>query len=309
MNPTPTELTGSDYQGNYIWSIAMNLAWNELCDHVLGKKVIFEDQTGADLVALFNQQLFHRNVVGEDTCLAKSGYGIHTVHRILQELAERFPEQSTDLLVSISLEVNELLCYAYLQKSFVHWSAFVEVPVSFLGKPVKGFSPKGQPGQGVQLVMYQDADNFVVRLLSADELEQIILIKGFADVGHEELLGFLKKVTSRAFPELGPEDRLLIPNIHFQHTRSYDELIGAKVKDEDLFLRIMKEQIKFSLDYQGARVENEAVLVMARGGFDDPKQLIFDKPFWLAMKRMDQDLPYLILRVENEVIMEPITNS
>ncbi len=305
MQLTPTDLTGSDYRGNYIWSIAMNLAWNELCDNILKGKAFFEDDQGGQLVELFNQQLFTIDVAGRDSCLARSGYGPEIKSTIMKELAERFPGKSVDILSDIDLMPEEVLCYGYLLKSFSHLETFVESKMTFLDTKVKAFKPKGLPGRGVQVVLYNDADNFVVRLLSANEEEQIILIKGFNDVDRGELMTFVQKVKSREFPRLEGEDRLLIPNILLKHHRSYESLIGAKIKDTDLIIRIMQEQINFSLDYRGARLENEAVLLMARG-LPMPKRLIFDKPFWLVMKRMDQDLPYMVLRAENAAVLEPI---
>ena len=59
------------------------------------------------------------------------------------------------------------------------------------------------------------------------------------------------------------------------------------------------------MDYQGARVENEAVIVMSRG-FSVPKQLIFDEPFRIMIKEQEQSLPYLFLEVQNTKIMESL---
>ncbi|GJM36138.1 MAG: hypothetical protein DHS20C18_51390 [Saprospiraceae bacterium] len=302
------ELTGSYYQGNYIWGIAMNLAWNELCDKIIGDKVELEDGVGAELVNLFNLKTFDENLIRKDSYLAEAGFGPETARQIAETLTKRFPEKPIDLIENLSVGEEDIICYGYLHKGFDHYADFIETEMSFNGIGVKGFTNKENPGIGVQVVLYRNEDNFILKLLSANEAEEIILIKGFEKNNIQDLIEFLEKSNGKRFSGLNKEDELLIPNIQLQHFRRYEELIGAKLKNKDLIIQIMEEQINFKLDYQGAQVDVEAILVMTRGGFM-PKKLILDKPFWLMVKETDKELPYLVLKVENEAILEPIIGS
>jgi hypothetical protein len=63
------------------------------------------------------------------------------------------------------------------------------------------------------------------------------------------------------------------------------------------------ENIKLDIDNKGARVENEAVIIMSRGFGPMGLRLMLDKSFWLMMKQTDSDVPYLILGVNNTEFM------
>jgi hypothetical protein len=69
----------------------------------------------------------------------------------------------------------------------------------------------------------------------------------------------------------------------------------------------MFENIKFDMDEKGARVENEAVIVMTKSVMmepEKPKNFILNEPYWVVMKRTDSENPYFILGVNNTELME-----
>lgn len=60
------------------------------------------------------------------------------------------------------------------------------------------------------------------------------------------------------------------------------------------------------MDFKGARVENEAAIVMELGvmlGQNKIRKFILDKPFWVVMKRGDSQNLYFILEVNNTELM------
>ena len=71
---------------------------------------------------------------------------------------------------------------------------------------------------------------------------------------------------------------------------------------EDYFIQEIFENIKLKIDESGAIVENEAVIMMNRSMaiFEEPKQFVLDKPFWIVMKEA-QKHPYLAVFVRNPV--------
>jgi len=60
----------------------------------------------------------------------------------------------------------------------------------------------------------------------------------------------------------------------------------------------MFENIKLKIDESGAKVENEAVMVMNRCMMmpQDLKEFVLDKPFWIVMKEVGRH-PYLAVFV------------
>lgn len=304
-------LTGSYFNENYIWAIGMQLAWNDLCENVINAKVDIstKNSAGRALFEQFNKRKFTNKALSENDYFVKSGFGQETVDQIREKLQEKFQARTTDSLSAISLLPSELICFSYLAKNFRHKVDFEEIEMMFKSTPVKGFTIPNDQNSGAKIIDYDDDDNFVIGLASRDELDEIYLIKGNDGASMDEILHFLRGATvSRGYP-IHKLDVLQIPNVKIDYHRDYKELIGAELinrKIKPLFIAEMTEQIKLSMNYQGAVMENEAVILLTRGGRPIPKQLILDKPFWLIMKETNKKQPYLILRVENTTILETI---
>lgn len=304
-------LTGSYLNGNYIWGIGMQLAWNDLCDNVINAKVEVstKNSAGKALSKQFNKRKFTRKALSENSYFVKSGFGQETIEQIRKELQENFKARTTDTLSAITLYPSELICFSYLAKSIRHKVDFKEIQMSFESTPVKGFTIANDQNSGAKLIDYDDDDNFVIGLASRDELDEIYLIKGNDGASMDEILHFLRSAKVSKGYSIKAVDVLQIPNINIDYHRNYTELIGAELinrKIKPLYIAQMTEQIKLSMNYQGAIMENEAMMLLTRGGPPTPKQLIFDKPFWLVMKEANKKQPYLILRVENTRILESI---
>lgn len=304
-------LTGSYLDGNYIWAIGMQLAWNDLCDNVINAKVEIatNNSVGKTLFEQLNKRKFTRKALSENDYFVKSGFGQETVDQIRDKLREKFQARTTDSLSAITLLPSDLICFSYLTKNFRHKVDFKEVEMTFKSTPVKGFTIASDQNSGAKLIDYDNDDNFVIGLASRDELDEIYLIKGNDGASMDEILHFLRSAKVSKGYSIHAIDVLQIPNVKIDYHRDYKELIGAELinrKIKPLYIAEMTEQIKLSMNYQGALVENEAMMLLTRGGPPIPKQLILDKPFWLIMKEANKKQPYLILRVENTKILETI---
>ncbi|NET32393.1 MAG: hypothetical protein F6K19_10340 [Cyanothece sp. SIO1E1] len=305
-------LTGAYWKENYIWAIGMQLCWNQLYNDFIHGPVQLEKegQTHQELVSLFNLQRFDQSAVSPKSIYTNAGFGSEILKTIQADLARDFPNRTTDTLGSLSPAPEDLICFSYLYKKFQHFSLFKEIEMSFLGATVKGFTPETSAAQGIEILDYDDDDNFVLRLLSKPMQDELILIKGNEAAKMEEILDFLSTAGRGYVPK--EEDTIQIPNISLQFDREYHPLIGSRLIAEgnDLagFLLVeMKEEIRLSLNYLGATVENEAVMSFARGGAPKPKRLVFDQPFWLIMKETQSPQPYLILKVNNTAVLEEQT--
>lgn len=304
-------LTGSYLDGNYIWAIGMQLAWNDLCDNVINAKVEIatNNSVGKTLFEQLNKRKFTRKALSENDYFVKSGFGQETIDQIRDTLREKFQARTTDSLSAITLLPSDLICFSYLTKNFRHKVDFKEVEMTFKSTPVKGFTIASDQNSGAKLIDYDNDDNFVIGLASRDELDEIYLIKGNDGASMDEILHFLRSAKVSKGYSIHAIDVLQIPNVKIDYHRDYKELIGAELinrKIKPLYIAEMTEQIKLSMNYQGALVENEAMMLLTRGGPPIPKQLILDKPFWLIMKEANKKQPYLILRVENTKILETI---
>ena len=80
-----------------------------------------------------------------------------------------------------------------------------------------------------------------------------------------------------------------MPVIELDLNHSIDELKGLGVNNkgfETYHIQEIFENLKLKIDESGAKVENEALIVMNRSMpmIQDLKEFILDKPFWIVMK-------------------------
>jgi hypothetical protein len=87
---------GSEYKGNYVWGLAMNLAWNELNESILHEKVKLKtnNKSALRMADQLNDAPFTKNDLDEKSYYIKSGYGQKTVDLINKESRAKFPEKS-----------------------------------------------------------------------------------------------------------------------------------------------------------------------------------------------------------------------
>jgi hypothetical protein len=311
-DPADNLYLGGEYEGNYVWGAAMNLAWNDLCENILGEKLILKspDEKALLTARKLNTGFFTRNDLDEASFYVKSGFGSRTVALINSESLARFPEKSFKNL-EIQLADTAFIAYAYFLKQVEYPVRFKETDVTFEGESVKGFYAGGNEQKAnIVILKYLNEDHFIIRLELKDKADQLILAKGFDMNDPSEVLGELVSLKSSSFEGMSKHDIFQMPRLHLNHHRDYVEMIGqalANEKYKGFIIAQMFENIKFDLDHKGARVENEAVIAIAEGArmeLSQSKRLVLDKPFWVIMKRRASSHPYFILGAKNSKVME-----
>jgi hypothetical protein len=308
---------GTEYEGNYIWGGAMNLAWNELNDNILHEKLQLQttDQTALDVVNKFNQSPFSTKDLDDKSYYVKSGYGQYAVDLINRESKAKFPTKSFSDL-SLPLNPTDIISYAYFLKEVEYPNQFGEKNVTFDGALVKGFFADNDTlKNNIKILKYWNDDQFIISLALKDEQDQLIIVKGFDMTSPQDIVDKINEYQVANYQSINDIDLFEMPKLHINNHREYQELINiplANSKFTDYAISVMFENIKFDIDQKGARVENEAVIAMKALAASNPaptpkiKKFIMDKPFWIVMKRTDSNNPYFILGVNNEKIMENI---
>jgi len=301
---------GSDYKGNYVWGGAMNLAWNELNDNILHEKLKFatSDKIALDMVDKFNNPVFSKNDLDEKSYYVKSGYGQETVDAINKESKLKFPAKSFSDL-DFKLQATDIISYAYFLKAVEYKVLFEKKEVNFSGQKVTGFfSSNKDQRKNIKIIKYDSDDKFIISLKLKDENDQLILAKGYDMDKPKAVVDEIKKNISN-LDELGESDSFEAPKLSLDLHRDYNELIGKNLVNKNFeayFIAKMFENIKFNMDEKGAKVENEAAIMLwkSMAQAEKPKNLILDKPFWVIMKRQNSQNPYFILGVNNTELME-----
>lgn len=303
---------GSDFKGNYIWGGAMNLAWNELNDNILREKLKLnaDDKIALEMVEKFNNPVFTKNDLDEKSYYVKSGYGQETVEAINKESREKFPDKSFGNL-NLELQPTDIVSYAYFLKAVEYKTLFEKKDVSFDGQKVAGFYAKNEAQRNnVKIIKYESDNKFIISLQLKDESDQLILAKGY-DTNNPQIVVDEIKKNSKGYSEtIGSSDYFEAPRLLLDINRDYNELIGKQLANKNFeayYIAKMFENIKFNMDEKGAKVENEAVIMLPKSiaeVAEKTKNLILDKPFWVVMKRQNSQNPYFILGVNNTELME-----
>jgi hypothetical protein len=152
----------------------------------------------------------------------------------------------------------------------------------------------------VRILKYWDDDRFIICLKLKDDGDELILAKGFDMHAPKDVLNEIEKYNKHIPSTINDDDRFEMPKLHLDHRHDYVELTGKFLANkgfEEYFIAQMFEKIKFDMDYKGARVESEAVIVGPTAMPSPPKvrKFILDKPFWVVMKRNNSRYPYFIL--------------
>jgi hypothetical protein len=320
VTPNNYNYAGSDYKGNYIWGGAMNLAWTELSGNIVKEPIRLKTGDKAALTTLdkLNNPVISKADLDADSYYVKSGMGPATQDLINKECRKKFPSKTFDDL-NYNLSETDIISYAYFLKEIEYLIAFDKRDVMFGKELVKGFAADENSYKNISVLEYKDKDNFLVSIKLKDSKDQIFLGKGYPMDKPDSLVAKLRALAPAQTAEdynlgkvMSDNDIFMAPSLSLSYERDYKEMLNKvlanNIQGREYYIDVMKEKIKFDMDEKGARVENEAVIVMRETavgpGNDKRKIMMLDKPYWVVMKRFDSANPYFILGVNNMEFMQ-----
>jgi hypothetical protein len=318
---------------NVIWCASFQLAWDRL-----GKDVVHAppDVLHAEKVAeRLNRNTFPESDVSADSYYAAAGWcrdGI--VENIRQEMQRRFHHLPT--IAEIDHPMNDIVAYGYLEVGIPFSVPYFENPaplafedgagkktnVSSFGVNFSKPSTEQTPGlplcQQVRVLHCAVDDRmrtteFAIDPCRESSPNQVILARVPAEATLQATWKSLEKRMAdyprQRFAEPKFElDTLLVPNLAWDLTHHFAELEGfdkhLKNKGfENLFLLHAIQGICFRLDRSGAALRSEALLSPASGM---PRTFIFDRPFFIFVRKRDRGVPFFALHVANaELLCKP----
>jgi hypothetical protein len=201
--------------------------------------------------------------------------------------------------------------------------------ISFDGAKVAAFGMKHMNQEIVdfsEILYYRSDDEFALKFTPEDKDNEIILVKGFNTLKNlSEAVTIINELTESGKREnrdstlawkyaFNREDIFSIPVIKFNIKTNYKTLEGQRfaTPSKDYFIAKAFQRTGFILNETGAVVESEAEIVVCEASApppDDPvkphpKHMIFDKPFFIIVKKKDRANPYFVMKVENTELME-----
>jgi len=302
--------TGSLYEGNYIWTGAMNLCWTNLSQAVIHETISLktDEDEALKMVDKFNHPVCTTRDLDEPSYYIKAGMGPKTLEAINRESKEKFPQKSFGDL-EMSIGEDEFISYAYFFKKVSYEKPFTRNDVYFDNTWVKGFEANDEQKRTVEVLKYDSDDRFIIRLRLKSAGDELILAKGYRTEEPSVVLAALNQDPDQKNNGLSDDDHFMMPLLHLSCRRDYEELIGKAFANPGFtgyIIGAMFENIIFDLDEEGAKVESQAVMSVERGAAPQKTGRYFylNKPFWVIMKRKDSSHPYFLLGINNHQLMQ-----
>jgi hypothetical protein len=307
---------------NLLFCSTFQLAWNELKDDKIKEDVHLTSEP--PLVKFLNKGLSTKADISEDCYVAMAGFDWEGIlGKVNKALKEKFGDEAP--VVDDMLAVDSVYAYAYLQKVLRFKVAFESLRdgVSFASEDggtakVQTFGIEKHSSKDKHMKMaaqvripdYVDDSDFIITLASDSPEDEIILAKVRPG---KTLLDTIRAVESRRQNgrkiSMDSVATLQIPKLNLDIEHYFTQLGCRSFTNkgfEKYGIGYAVQSIRFKLDEKGAIVKSEARIVspgIARR--EEPKRLIFDRPFLIYLKEKSAKYPYFALWVDNpELLMK-----
>jgi hypothetical protein len=309
---------------NVLWCGTLQLAWNE-AERLVGEKLRFTTPSAA--ADLLNAGLFNRADLAPDSYVAVADFERNNVEDEIRAALERtFHGAASPELIPPKPEhpgPDDFVAYAYLYKNLAFAVPFEDQSLFLPDQTEKdGYKAFGLPEhpadkmlKQIELLDYKSDNNFIVRLKTLSPDDELILAKISAPLAtlQETIKATLARMASQPAQALASRDEFQMPKLNFDLRRNFKELEGlvlqpsttAKIKGP-LTVSEVKQLVRFQLNEKGAVLKSEATMVMTMSAAGGPphRNLIFDPPFLILMKRKTSDQPYFALWIGNTTLLE-----
>ena len=301
---------------NLIFCSTFQLAWNEFKTNVFKEDIHLTNEPSS--VSYLNKSNISKQDISDKDYVAMVGRGSdNIIGKINEELKNKF---SNPPIVSDQIKPDDFFAYAYLNKNLEFENQFevMSEPLKFKDSKVKSFGIKNfdekslQLGNQVEVYDYINEDDYIIKLISKDTNDEIVLAKIPAkerlDLTYEAVT---QRIEASKPIKLGEHDSLIIPLIDLNISNSYDELLNKNFLNagwEPYFFYRAIQIIDFHLNNKGAVLKSESKLAATKQAIivpsSKPIELIFNNPFLLYLKEKQAVRPYLTIWVNDPEIME-----
>lgn len=174
----------------------------------------------------------------------------------------------------------------------------------------------------VEILYYKNDNEFLISLTPKDHAHKIILLKtnekfksmakilskidNYINLGNYEIRT-RKAEWKYTFNE---GDNVIIPKIKFNIKTNYQTLEGKTFysNQQSYLIKEAMQRTAFTLDEYGAQIESESGIIALSAKEKEeerpqPKHLIFDKPFFIMLKKTHSKNPYFAMWVVNSELM------
>ena len=300
-------------KANYMWVGTFPLIWDELKEKYIGDDVEFTDGAAKTILDNLNTEPFDKTEISEEAYYLKSSKVVNEALKkeIADGIKDKFNENS-DILDDFDWtdDDNALFLYAMLKKDFKFINEFTKLQKDkFNGgtKNVEYFGinadTKKEVHSGVTPLFYENENEYAV-VLATEGGDEVILYRTDAK---KTLYDYYDTLNAKEnYEDFNNEDTLKIPVIKLNEKKEFTELENHTIKGTNLAISKAIETVKFNMDEKGVSLKSEAGMMIAKASFNpeipDPRDYNFDKSFVLFLKETDAEMPYFMMRVEDDAI-------
>lgn len=292
----PTLENPLDENKNSIYAAAFLYAWDSL--KAIYKSPIQLSDTNSTDLKLINQSASYLNTLkrGEYSVNAYGEDNLFFVEAFFNKTLP-FPKQLDKSANPIMFEKEKVLAFGMDHYDY-DMTKFCSIP------------------------FYADDNKFILKLVPKDEEHEIILIKGLENIkSFAGAVTQIQQMTAQGEKEkmnenkswrykFEEEDIFSIPLIKYNIETRYKTLEGQlfATGSRKPVIQLAYQRTGFILDENGAVVESHAAASAADSSMTHiekpkPKKMIFDKPFFIMVKRKEQRYPYFMMRVANAELL------
>ena len=304
---------------NVLWCNTFQLAWNELCD-LTGGPIVMEPTPL--MVSILNKRTASKEDLDEASYVAMAGLAREGIYeKIRKELEEKFKGQADPNLLDTTPEMD-WVAYAYLFKQLPFKWAFTRFHenLKFEGHDVDSFGiwqfiddqkDEVRMAKQVDILDYKDNDDLIIELKTQAEDDRLILAKIPPQETLAETISAVEKRIHMAKPDkMVKMEHLYVPVLNFDLLREYSELYEHPIHStnksiDGTSIIFAAQSFRFRLDERGAILKSEGI---AASGLVE-RNLVFDKPFLIMLKRREAKKPYFALWVGNAELLVSKSNN
>ncbi|NGM64706.1 hypothetical protein [Sphingobacterium sp. SGR-19] len=222
--------------------------------------------------------------------------------------------------ISITATLDATILFEPYFEHMASGTTFSGIPVEAFGMSENSFDHLHKQ---IEIHRYRDDNHFIIGLLPTDRQQQVLIYK--TDKKYTTLAAMYTGLQDEiqhgradmTVPDRlwryswTPYDRVAIPRIVLGVQGAYPQLSGSILQngEEQLTLASVHQSVAFLLNETGTKLAAEMNKEVDRNGLPraafTPKTMMLDKPFYIIVKKKDDNLsPYLVLWINNTELLE-----
>jgi hypothetical protein len=299
---------------NMLFAANFQVAWNKFADEISRQPIALKGNP--IMMQMLNRRLTGAQDLSEDCYLAMAGIQEDEISdRATQALSDKFDETPE---IDLKLKnPRDILLYTFLVKDINFAEEFerLEKPIMFnQSTPVRAFGIKEfvldeshiRAAEQVEIIYYNNDNDFIIRLRSRAENDEIFLAKIPPLKTLSATASYVLTQANINRPqELKEKDTLQIPVIEIDIVDWFMDLEGRCLESrgmEDFCIAKAIQSIKFRL-VQNAPPYELLPSVGEEKKITKPRKFIFDMPFLLLIRQRGAGYPYFVLWVQNTELL------